>query len=75
MAVSASPQDATAQYRIWSGGEDGMIQQRTPSGQPIGEPFKGHDKAVLSIAVSPDGQRIASGSADSSLKIWGRKRE
>ena len=30
----------------------------------------GHSSAVLSVAFSPDGNTIASGSEDSSIKIW-----
>jgi serine/threonine protein kinase len=30
----------------------------------------GHGKAVYSVAVSPDGQTIISGSADGTIKIW-----
>ena len=32
--------------------------------------LKGHDDHVLSVAFSPDGQRIVSGSSDNTLKIW-----
>ena len=32
--------------------------------------LKGHTDAILSVAFSPDGQRIASGSMDKSLKVW-----
>jgi WD40 repeat protein len=30
----------------------------------------GHSDAVLSVAFSPDGKRVVSGSHDSDLKIW-----
>ena len=30
----------------------------------------GHSKFVLSVAFSPDGNTIASGSCDNSIKLW-----
>ena len=30
----------------------------------------GHSKGVQSVAISPDGLKIASGSDDNSIKIW-----
>jgi WD40 repeat protein len=32
--------------------------------------LKGHTDAVYAIALSPDGQTIASGSADKTIKLW-----
>ena len=32
--------------------------------------LKGHTRAVLSVAWSPDGQKIASASSDHRIKIW-----
>ena len=32
--------------------------------------LKGHTKAVNSVAFSPDGRRIVSGSADNTVKVW-----
>jgi WD40 repeat protein len=32
--------------------------------------LKGHNEAVLSVAISPDGQTIVSGSGDRTIKIW-----
>lgn len=32
--------------------------------------LRGHAGAVLSVAISPDGQTIASGSSDNNIKIW-----
>jgi hypothetical protein len=41
----------------------------TASGQVI-LTLPGHTDAVISVAFSPDGQKIASGSRDHSLKVW-----
>ena len=32
--------------------------------------LKGHAGRVMSVAFSPDGQRLASGSRDQTVKIW-----
>ena len=40
------------------------------TGKPIGEPFKGHTEGVYSVAFSPDGKHIVSGSHDKSLRLW-----
>jgi len=64
--------------RIVSGGKDGIITIRNiDNGQRIGRPLRpemtyGWDvlPSVLSLAVSPDGARIAAGNADSTVKIW-----
>ncbi len=40
------------------------------TGQPVGQPLIGHHDTVWSVAFSPDGQRIASGSADNTVRVW-----
>ncbi|KAG8726152.1 hypothetical protein FRC11_000726 [Ceratobasidium sp. 423] len=41
-------------------------------GNPIGNPFQGHSDCITSIAVSPEGERIASGSFDRTVRVWHR---
>ncbi|KAJ7854836.1 hypothetical protein B0H14DRAFT_3648960 [Mycena olivaceomarginata] len=36
----------------------------------LGEPLAGHTGSVWSVAFSPDGARIASGSHDSTVRVW-----
>jgi hypothetical protein len=55
--VTASD-DKTA--RIWD----------AASGKAMGEPLKGHKRAVQSAAFSPDGQRIVTASQDETAQIW-----
>jgi len=35
-----------------------------------GSPFKGHEKVILSLAFSPNGKLLASGSEDQTINIW-----
>lgn len=57
--------------RIVSGGYNYTLQLWDAStGQPIGQPFEGHESTVSSVAFSPDGTRIVSGSLDDTLRQW-----
>ncbi|MEM6599732.1 MAG: hypothetical protein AAF635_16475, partial [Cyanobacteria bacterium P01_C01_bin.69] len=53
-----------------SSGLDNTLRLWDLQGNPIGPPFRGHDRQVWSIAFSPDGDRIVSSSFDGTLRLW-----
>ncbi|WP_096665096.1 WD40 domain-containing protein, partial [Dolichospermum compactum] len=53
--------------------EESISQPQVISNQFIEnllQTLKGHSSSVLSVAYSPDGQAVASGSSDNTIKLW-----
>ena len=48
----------------------GVRLPRTPSSTRISAPSQGHTDGVTSVAFSPDGKRLVSGSEDDTVKVW-----
>lgn len=62
---------ATAGIGVGVLGNLGLIGKvRAEVGDQCSEEIKAHSDAVYSLAFSPDGKLLASGSADGSIKLW-----
>ncbi|KAG2738070.1 hypothetical protein P692DRAFT_20508161, partial [Suillus brevipes Sb2] len=49
---------------IFSTSNDGSIRQWKKDGEPVGKPLNSHGARIGSLALSPDGSMVVSGSAD-----------
>ena len=55
---------------IASGSRDRTIRLWDTKGNPITQPFRGHQGYVDAVVFSPDGNKIISGSWDSTIRTW-----
>ncbi|UJR83712.1 WD40 repeat domain-containing serine/threonine protein kinase [Sandaracinus amylolyticus] len=63
--------DATGDQLLAGTPEGGTIRRWIRSREAEGEPLEGgHDEPVVAIALSPDGETIASGSLDDTVRLW-----
>jgi len=66
LRVASGGDDATVQ--VWSFGKTENTQEMALEGKIL--IYRGHTAQVTSVTWAPDGQRIASGSADGTVQIW-----
>ncbi|CAA7270819.1 unnamed protein product [Cyclocybe aegerita] len=58
-------------WTILQGPLEGHTDFNAETGKVVAGPLKGHADVVLSVAFSPDGSYVVSGSADETVRIWG----
>jgi WD40 repeat protein/tRNA A-37 threonylcarbamoyl transferase component Bud32 len=66
-SVAFSPDDR----ELAIGGDDGVIERRTPDLAPLGR-LTGHVGRIWTLAYSPDGSTLASGGEDHTVRLWPR---
>jgi WD40 repeat protein len=55
---------------IATGGEDSMVNIWDSRSGKLVHTFRGHKGYVSTLAFSPDGMRLYSGSRDKTVKVW-----
>ncbi|KZV76053.1 WD40 repeat-like protein [Peniophora sp. CONT] len=70
-SIAISPKKQQQQQRILTDGGSRELQiWDAVTGNRVGESLEGHRGALYSVAYSPDGERIVSGSSNHSVRVW-----
>jgi WD40 repeat protein/tRNA A-37 threonylcarbamoyl transferase component Bud32 len=72
LAGNADPGRLLSECDVQSRGWEWHYLRRLFGVRPLAT-LSGHADSVLTVAFSPDGERIASGSADGQIKVWDRR--
>lgn len=70
LVYSPVPLDARV---LFSASDDGHVHVYDAEGKSLITSMSGHASWVLSVDVTPDGQAIATGSSDKSVRLWDLK--
>ena len=60
----------TGESRMVAGGADGSVGAWDAATGRVVRQFTGHRHAVTSLALTPDGKTLATGSADTTVLLW-----
>ena len=75
MSFAATPAFAVAfspdsRWLAWSRGYSGLVRVYDLKAEALWGTLQGHRKRVTSLAFTPDGRRLATGSWDDAIRVW-----